>query len=209
MLATLAWQDEQLGQPPDPPARRSSTTSGQRAWWATLTNGDHGMARTATELADLERFYDHFLKGEDNGWDDAPAGAGVVGGRAATAPRAPGWITGARPLVGGAARRRRAARRPGRSRLRAGGALDRRRRRRRRGADTYAYVPVVGTQGIGNPYYALRRRCPTTYLWNVGPPPGTAAAFTTDAARRGPRPCSARRRSTCGSTPPRPTSTCR
>jgi putative CocE/NonD family hydrolase len=67
VLATLAWQDEQLG------SRQTHLLADlDTPWWATLTNGDHGMARTQTELADLERFFDHFLKGEDNGWDARP-----------------------------------------------------------------------------------------------------------------------------------------
>lgn len=75
VLATLAWQDEQLdSRGTDLLARIDDLNTVRRAhhqpetqWWATLTNGDHGMARTKTQYADLHRFYDHFLKGVDNG----------------------------------------------------------------------------------------------------------------------------------------------
>src|SRR3954447_5840937 len=88
VLATLAWQDEQLG------SRQTHLLADlDTPWWATLTNGDHGMARTETELADLERFYDHFLKGENNGWETRPR-VQVWWESGRDGVRAPGWVTG-------------------------------------------------------------------------------------------------------------------
>ncbi len=176
MLATLAWQDEQLA------SRQTHLLSalddaGSTSWWATLTNGDHGMARTARELDDLQRFYDHFLRGEDNGWDDrSRVEVWWEAGRDAGA-RAPGWVTaldhwseseraGAGELV------------PWRLALRAGGALSEAAAGPDEGATPYLYVPVAGSQGLGNPKYGYGS-LPDRYLWDVSPPTGTAAAFTT------------------------------
>ncbi|MDX6198289.1 MAG: hypothetical protein QOJ79_1440, partial [Actinomycetota bacterium] len=100
MLATLAWQDEQLdsrgtdliAQIDDLNAVRRSRHEAETPWWMTVTNGDHGMMRTATEYADLHRFYDHFLKGADNGWEQRPKVN--VWWDAKTSNRAPTWTTG-------------------------------------------------------------------------------------------------------------------
>ena len=46
------------------------------------------------------------------------------------------------------------------------------------GPSTYAYVPVVGTQGPVNPKYGLSQ-LPDVPLWDLASPPGTAATFTT------------------------------
>ncbi|MBA2281688.1 MAG: CocE/NonD family hydrolase, partial [Acidimicrobiia bacterium] len=174
LLATLSWQDEQLA------SRQTDLLAqlddrGSTSWWATLTNGDHGMARTATELEDLERFYDHFLKGEDNGWEQRPRvqvwwEAGRDGGA-----RAPGWITS---LEHWSEARRRASGdlTTWPLALGPGGAL---------GVDAptgstgYTYAPGVGSQGIANPAYAGVGGAPFFYLWDTPPPAGTAAAFTT------------------------------
>src|SRR4051812_28298875 len=64
VLATLSWQDEQLGsRGTDLIARlddlnrtRAARHQRQTPWWMTVTNGDHGMMRTKTEYADLHRF---------------------------------------------------------------------------------------------------------------------------------------------------------
>jgi putative CocE/NonD family hydrolase len=176
MLATLSWQDEQLG------SRQTHLLAtldelGGTNWWATVTNGDHSMARTPTELADLERFYDHFLKGEDNGWEARPR-VQVRWDAGRDGPRAPGWSTGIdhwsetiRAASGQLAPWSLALRSEGRLSESPAGAGE--------GADTYTYVPVVGSQGIANPYYAFAQ-LPFLELWPLAPPPGTSVAFTTD-----------------------------
>lgn len=176
MLATLAWQDEQLA------SRQTHLLSalddaGSTTWWATLTNGDHGMARTARELDDLERFYDHFLRGEDNGWDDrARVEVWWEAGRNEGA-RAPGWVTEldhwseAERMVAGQLE-------PWPLALRAGGGLTDAAAGAEESSTPYLYVPVAGSQGVGNPRYGYPD-LPDRYLWDVPPPTGTAAAFTT------------------------------
>jgi putative CocE/NonD family hydrolase len=165
MLATLAWQDEQLA------SRQTHLLSalddlGRTNWWATLSNGDHAMSRTRTELADLERFYDHFLKGEANGWEDRPRvqvwwEAGRDGGA-----RAPGWTTGL-DHWSEAHRRAEGSLAPWSIPLGS------------EGSTSYTYLPILGSQGVANPAYALPQ-LPDLYFWGNAPLDGTAAAFTTE-----------------------------
>jgi len=176
MLASLAWQDEQLS------SRQTHLLSalddrGSTRWWATLSNGDHSMSRTKAQLADLERFYDRFLKGEDNGWETRPrvriwweAGRDGV--------RAPGWTT-ALDHWSAAQRTASSELAPLRLALRAGGGLREDPAGPDEPASSYLYVPIAGSQGVGNPRYGYPD-LPDRYLWEVPPPTGTAAAFTTD-----------------------------
>jgi putative CocE/NonD family hydrolase len=186
MLATLAWQDEQLGSRQTHLLADLEALNAARAtrgepvtpWWATLTNGDHGMARTTTELADLERFYDHFLKGEDNGWQARPRvqvwwESGRDGGA-----RAPGWTTGL-AAWGEGPRVAAGTLTPTSLHLRAGGRLDAAAPPAGEASDSYLYAPGVGSQGISNPSYGYPS-LPNQYLWDVGPAPGAFAAYTTD-----------------------------
>jgi putative CocE/NonD family hydrolase len=194
MLATLSWQDEQLasrqtdllarlddrcgrrrGGPPLGDVRRTRPRSCQ--WWANLTNGDHGMSRTPFALADLERFYDHFLLGADNGWEDRPRvqvwwEAGRHGGEA------PGWVTELEHWS--------EARRAGDGRLaawplhlRSGGGLSAEPAASGEAASTYTYTPVAGSQGVANPAYGYPD-LPFAYLWGQTPPEGTYAAWTSE-----------------------------
>jgi putative CocE/NonD family hydrolase len=177
MLASLAWQDEQLA------SRQTHLLSalddlGSTSWWATLSNGDHSMSRTPDQLADLERFYDHFLKGEDNGWEDRPRvrvwwEAGRRGGA-----RAPGWVTGL-DHWSEAQRRADGELAPLALALRAGGRLTPEPADAAEAPSQYLYVPVAGSQGVGNARYGYPG-LPDRYLWDVPPPSGTAAAFTSD-----------------------------
>jgi putative CocE/NonD family hydrolase len=81
-----SWQDEQVG------VRGVDVVEKLHApYWLTLSNGDHGMYRTPTDLARLERFFDHFLKGADNGWESEPRV--LVWWDARTDTRAPSWTT--------------------------------------------------------------------------------------------------------------------
>jgi predicted acyl esterase len=139
------------------------------------------MSRTASQLAELERFYDHFLKGEDNGWESRPRvrvwwEAGRDGGA-----RAPGWVTS---LDHWSEARRRADGdlAPLALALRAGGQLTREPAEAGEASTGYLYTPIIGSQGVGNARYGLPG-LPDRYLWDVPPPTGTAAAFTTDPLR--------------------------
>ena len=159
LYTVLAWQDEQL-------ASRQSHILSQLdvPYWAILTNGDHGMYRTATALAQLDRFIDHFLKGVDNGFETTPHVQ--IWWEAKNATRGPTWITGhpAWPVPAT----------PKRLYLNAGGTLD----------DTAgvskanAYVYPFGMQGIGNPRYGLPQ-LPDIYVWGAKPLPGAALKFST------------------------------
>jgi putative CocE/NonD family hydrolase len=174
MLASLAWQDEQLA------SRQTHLLSalderGWTDWWATLSNGDHSMSRTRDQLAELERFYDHFLKGEDNGWEERPR-IRVWWEAGRDGARAPGWVTAlehwspTHRIVDGELA-------PLALALRSGGGLT----PEPAGAEPptrYVYAPVAGSQGVGNPRYGYGS-LPDRYLWDVPPPDGTAAAFTT------------------------------
>jgi putative CocE/NonD family hydrolase len=184
MLATLSWQDEQLdsrgtdllAQIDDLNAVRRSRGEAETPWWMTVSNGDHGMMRTATEYADLHRFYDHFLRGLDNGWDQRPRVN--VWWDAKTSNRAPTWITG---LQHWSERERRAAGllSPLALNLHEGGLLSQTPAAAGEAAETYAYTPGVGSQGIGNPAYGGVAGPPNKYLWDQAPPAGTALHWTT------------------------------
>jgi putative CocE/NonD family hydrolase len=178
LLATMSWQDEQLG------SRNTHVLSeleglGNEHWWATLTNGDHGMARTAPELADLERFYDHFLRGVDNGWDQRPR-VQVWWDAGRDGRRAPGWTTGlehwADPL-----RTADGDLAPLPLALRGGtgstGALSATAATAAEAPTSYLYTPVLGTEGDLDPYYATPT-LPHANLWTMTAPTGTAASFT-------------------------------
>ena len=175
MLASLAWQDEQLG------SRQTHLLSalddrGSMRWWATLSNGDHSMSRTKAQLSELERFYDHFLKGEDNGWESRPrVRVWWEAGRDGT--RTPGWVTSL-DHWSEAQRRDDGELEPLALALHEGGRLDDEPSGAEPGTD-YLYTPIVGSQGVGNPKYGYGS-LPDRYLWDVPPPSGTAAAFTTE-----------------------------
>jgi putative CocE/NonD family hydrolase len=183
MLATLAWQDEQLdsrgtdliAQLDDLNAVRRTKHETETPWWMTVSNGDHSMMRTATEYADLHRFYDHFLKGLDNGWDTRPRVN--VWWDAKTAGRAPTWVTG---LQHWSEKQRRAAGQltPQALNLRSGGALTRAPATAGEASEQYAYTPGVGSQGIANPAYGGVAGPPSRYFWDQAPPTGTALHWT-------------------------------
>ena len=185
MLATLSWQDEQLGSRgtdllarlDDLIAARAAAGIAQTPWWATLTNGDHGMARTATEQADQRRFYDHFLKGIDNGWDSRPR-VEVWWESGRNGPRAPGWTTG---LDHWAEDQREAEGqlRPLALHLRAGGALTTAPATAGDAPDHYFAIPIAGSEGIANPSYSGLPGLPNFYLWGLKPPAGTSLSWTT------------------------------
>jgi hypothetical protein len=155
MLATLSWQDEQLG------SRNTELLAGlddlhRTNWWATLTNGDHGMARTPTELADLQRFFDHFLKGTDNGWERRPR-VQVWWEAGRNGSRSPAWVTGLTHWSDSQRAVTPLSLSLGRSPL--------------------SWVEAAGTQGIANPSYGSPA-LPNFYDWSVMPPAGSEAAWT-------------------------------
>ncbi|MCU1448998.1 MAG: hypothetical protein JWP02_1168, partial [Acidimicrobiales bacterium] len=135
--------------------------------YATVTNGDHGMYRTQPSLDDLNRFFDHYLKGIDNGYQNTPR-LRVWWEAGRDGKRAPGWTTSA-PAWPPPTDVKRLF-------LGANGALD--------GAapgtggpDPYAYAGPTG-QGIQNARYSGVTTQPDKYLWDVKPAPGTAVAYT-------------------------------
>lgn len=95
-----SWQDEQVGVRGVDIAENLKTD-----YWLTLSNGDHAMYRTNQSLARLERFFDHFMKGVDNGFQNEPRvtiwwDAGANGTRAPAWTRAyPSWpVTNVQPI---------------------------------------------------------------------------------------------------------------
>ncbi|MBK5305296.1 MAG: CocE/NonD family hydrolase [Frankiaceae bacterium] len=183
MLATLAWQDEQLdsrgtdllAQIDDLNTVRRARGEAETPWWMTVTNGDHGMVRTTTGYADLHKFYDHFLKGANNGWDQRPRVK--VWWDAKTSSRGPTWMSG---LEHWSEKERIAAGAlsPLALNLRDGGALTRASAAAGEASEQYVYSPGVGSQGIGNPAYGGVSGPPNKYLWDQSPPEGTALHWT-------------------------------
>jgi putative CocE/NonD family hydrolase len=163
IYTVISWQDEQVG----PRAVNwLSKVNPKVPLYATVTNGDHGMYRTDPSLQDLNKYFDHYLKGVDNGYQTTPRiRVWWEAGRKGT--RAPGWVTsiGQWPPKT----------KTDRWYLDQGGALG-----TKKGSglpDPYAYAGPTG-QGIQNPKYSGVTSQPDTYLWSVKPAPGTNAAYT-------------------------------
>jgi putative CocE/NonD family hydrolase len=172
MLATLSWQDEQLG------SRNTDLLSRmddmwRTNWWATLTNGDHGMARTTQELSDLERFFDHFLKGEHNGWEKRPR-VQVWWESGRSGARAPGWMTGLDHWSEDW-RTHQGRLTPWALDLRTGGRLSPSAPGPAEGADAFL---DVGGQSTGNPKYGYAALPDSYAVWDKPPPKGSYVAYT-------------------------------
>jgi putative CocE/NonD family hydrolase len=181
VLATESWQDEQLGSRGTDLISRLDDLNASRkgpktAWWMTVTNGDHGMMRTPTEYADLHRYYDHFLKGVDNGWDSRPRV--LVWWDATVADRAPTWTTGLQHWSEHQ-REKEGTLSPYTLTLHGDGTLSRARPGVAEPSRSYAYTPALGSQGIGNPKYGGVSGLPDHYLWSQQPPPGTSLSWMT------------------------------
>jgi putative CocE/NonD family hydrolase len=177
VLMTESWQDEQLASRGTDLMAQLDDLKGRKAsWWMTVTNGDHGMMRTATEYADLHRYYDHFLKGVDNGWDDRPRVQ--VWWDATTAKRGPTWTTG---LEHWSEKQRTKEHElsPYPLSLHGDGTMSPTKPGATEPSRTYAYTPVLGSQGIGNPAYGGVSGPPNQYLWGLKPAPGTSLSWTT------------------------------
>ena len=180
VLATEAWQDEQLGsRGTDLLALLddlNATRHGKKTkWWLDVSNGDHGMMRTPTGYADLRRYYDYTLKGIDNGWGERPRVN--VWWDATTGSRTPTWVTGMehwserqRTKAGTLSPYALSLHGDGTMSPAKPGALD--------AARTYAYTPGAGSQGIGNPAYGGVAGPPNYYLWSQKPPMGTSLTWT-------------------------------
>ncbi|MBV8982711.1 MAG: CocE/NonD family hydrolase [Acidimicrobiia bacterium] len=164
IYTVISWQDEQVG------PRSSnwlSSVNPRVPLYATLTNGDHGMYRTTPSLNDLNRYFDHYLKGIDNGYQNTPRlrvwwESGRNGGA-----RAPGWVTSVSQWP--------PKTKTARWYLDHGAALG-----TKKGSglpDPYAYAGPTG-QGIQNPKYSGVTSQPDQYLWSVKPAPGTNDAYT-------------------------------
>lgn len=174
LFATEAWQDEQLA------SRGTDVLAqlddlGKKNWWLDVTNGDHGMMRTKTGYADLRAYYDYTLKGIDHGWSTRPRVK--VWWDSTVAGRVPTWVTG---MQHWSEKRREAAGalKPLALSLRGDGTLS----RTPAVADAarpYAYLPAVGSQGIGNPAYGGVAGPPDVYLWSLKPPPASSLQWTT------------------------------
>jgi putative CocE/NonD family hydrolase len=178
LFATEAWQDEQLA------SRGTDLVAqlddlGKRNWWLDVSNGDHSMVRTTTGYADLRAFYDYTLKGKRNGWDKRPHVKvwwdSVVNGRKPT------WITGMQHWSE-KQRVKAGVLKPTALSLRGDGSLT----PQRPSSDaprSYAYLPVVGSQGIGNPRYGGVGGLPDFYLWSQKPVPGSSLSWTSAPLR--------------------------
>lgn len=168
VYTAISWQDEQVG-----PREAEMLSKLQTPYWAILTNGDHGMYRTQASLARIDEFFDHFLKGADNGFSSTstnpypPITYWWESGRGGV--RAPGWTTSGQSFPPPATAKRLF--------LGSGGKLI-------DSAETAAlpdaYVYPAGSQSIANPYYASTS-FPSQYVWAKKPAPGTALSYTTDA----------------------------
>jgi putative CocE/NonD family hydrolase len=177
VLLTEAWQDEQLASRGTDLIAQLDDLKGRRAnWWMTVTNGDHGMMRTPTEYADLRRYYDHVLKGIDNGWDDRPRVQ--VWWDATTATRGPTWTSGLDHWSEKQRTKQHELSAWALS-LRGDGSLTTTRPTAGEGSRQYAYTPVLGSQGIGNPAYGGVSGPPSQYLWGLKPAPMTSLSWTT------------------------------
>ena len=158
----MAWQDEQVG-----PRAVNLLSKFDVPFHAIVTNGDHGMYRTAPALKELERFMDHYVKGVDNGFEDTPKiRVWWEAGRNGT--RTPGWVTehGQWPPKNTKVQR---------LYLSTNGEL--RKEVGEGAADPYAYAGSTG-QGIQNARYSGVTTQPDRYLWDVKPAPGTSVSYT-------------------------------
>lgn len=158
----MAWQDEQVG-----PRAVNLLSKFDVPFHAIISNGDHGMYRTAPALNELNRFMDHYVKGVDNGFEDTPK-VRVWWEAGREGKREPGWVTehGQWPPKNAKVKR---------LYLSADGEL---RDEVGEGApDPYAYAGPTG-QGIQNPAYSGVTTQPNRYIWERKPIPGTAAAYT-------------------------------
>ena len=161
IYTVISWQDEQVG-----PRSVNWLSKVQAPLFATVTNGDHGMYRTAPSLADLNKYFDHYLKGVDNGYENTPR-IRVWWESGRDGARAPGWVT--------SVDRWPAKTKTARFYLGEGGALGP--KKGTGGPDPYVYAGPTG-QGIQNPKYSGVTSQPDQYLWSVKPVPGTNAAYT-------------------------------
>src|SRR5947209_7557992 len=90
IYTVISWQDEQVG------PRSVNWLSGVNPkvpLYATVTNGDHGMYRTAPSLTDLNKYFDHYLKGVNNGYENTPRIRVWWESGRNSGQRAPGWVT--------------------------------------------------------------------------------------------------------------------
>jgi len=161
MYTVISWQDEQVG-----PRAVNWLSNVKAPLYATLTNGDHGMYRTPTSVKDLNLFFNHYLKGEDNGYENTPRIR--VWWESRTSNRAPSWVTSIGQWPPPQTKTERWY-------LDHGGALI---TSTGNGLpDPYIYAGPTG-QGIQNPRYSGVTSQPDVYLWSVKPAPGTNAAYT-------------------------------
>ena len=165
-----AWQDEQVGP-------RSVDWIGRMKApvYGIVSNGDHSMYRTKPALAELHRFMDYFVRGEDNGFDERPGRFEVWWEAGRDGTRTPGFTswtdtwpppsTKTRTLV-----------------LDSNGRMRERRKGSRmllpNGTDNFVYTGPTGA-GQPNPAYG-GVGLPSQHLFGAQPrPPGTWVDYTT------------------------------
>jgi putative CocE/NonD family hydrolase len=157
----LSWQDEQVG------SRAVHLLERLRApHHVVLTNGDHSMYRTPPALDELNRFFDHYVKGVRNGFERTPP-IRIWWESGRDKKRAPGWVTSLRSWPPKSTARRLP--------LGAGGTLG---EASSGDPDRYLYAGPTG-QGIQNARYSGVVTQPDAYLWDVPPPQGAALSYTT------------------------------
>jgi hypothetical protein len=164
-----AWQDEQVG------PREVDWISRMRApVYGIVSNGDHSMYRTGRALAELHRFMDHFVKGEDNGFDERPGRFEVWWEAGRDGKRAPGFTTWTNswPVKG---KTRTLV-------LDAGGVLEepagKKQLPTQTGSDSFVYAGPTGS-GQPNPRYGYPDLPDHQFFAEQPRPPGTWVDYTT------------------------------
>ena len=161
LWTVLSWQDEQVG------SRATHLLERLRGpHHVILTNGDHSMYRTEPALRELNRFFDHYVKGKRNGFERTPA-IRVWWEAGRDGRRAPGWVTPVDQWPVKSTPRRLTLGSNGGLDVASGGEPDR-----------YAYAGPTG-EGVQNARYSGVTTQPDAYLWDIKPAPGTAVSYTT------------------------------
>jgi putative CocE/NonD family hydrolase len=168
-----AWQDEQVG------PRGVDWISRMRApVYGIVSNGDHSMYRSTPALAQLHRFMDHFVKGEDNGFEERSGRFEVWWEAGRDGRRAPGFTSSIDTWpVQGRARR---------LLLDGDGTLTERRGRRGMkpsGSDAFVYAGPTGS-GQPNAEYGYPDLPDHQFFGEQPRPPGTWVDYTTAPLKR-------------------------
>jgi putative CocE/NonD family hydrolase len=153
-LLVGAWQDEQVGSRGVSLVERFAPDTD---WRLLASNGTHGEYYTDSTFSVVKAFVDHYLRGDDNGFEDNPR----VMVQWEKSDGVPAFSTGHDSYPPSDARVERLY-------LHADGAL-RSEKPAEPGAVSYAYTPGAGTHN---------------QVWTTTPPDGTVAVFTTPPLER-------------------------